>query len=170
MSLQDGTAIRSLCLPAQSQERGPLHAVSWTMAVHGQQPSSRTGICFFVRGGRRGALPEPYKMTSSRLLVCMFLAKLSNRLHEDGMRAQHPLMGPVLTAQHHAAQLAFAREHQNWQVRYWHPVLFTDGSRFTISTCEKRERVWRRRGERYAVCNIIQHDLFGGGSLMVCGV
>lgn len=92
-----------------------------------------------------------------------------NRLHEGGMRARRPLVGPVLTAQHRAARLAFAREHQNWQVRHWRPVLFTDESRFTLSTCDRRERVWRRRGERNAACNIIQHDRFGGGSVMVWG-
>ncbi len=31
------------------------------------------------------------------------------------------------------------------------------------------ERVWRNRGERYAACNIVQHDWFGGGSVMVWG-
>ncbi|KAJ8332478.1 hypothetical protein SKAU_G00422670 [Synaphobranchus kaupii] len=92
-----------------------------------------------------------------------------NRLHDGGMRAQRPVVGLVLTAQHRAARLAFAREHQNWQVRHWRPVLFTDESRFTLSTCDRRERVWRCRGERYAACNIIQHDRFGGGSVMVWG-
>ncbi|KAL0198179.1 hypothetical protein M9458_006719, partial [Cirrhinus mrigala] len=43
-----------------------------------------------------------------------------NRLHEGG--------GVVLTAQHHAGRLAFAREHQDWQIRHWRPVLFTDES------------------------------------------
>ncbi|CAB1424268.1 unnamed protein product [Pleuronectes platessa] len=38
-------------------------------AVEGDQPSSRTGICSFVLGETGGALPEPFKMTSSRLLV-----------------------------------------------------------------------------------------------------
>ncbi len=41
---------------------------------------------------------------------------------------------------------------------HWHPVLFTDESRFTPSTCDRRERVWRSRGERYAACNIVQDD------------
>ena len=36
-----------------------------------------------------------------------------------------------------------------------------------MSTCERRERVWRHRGEHYAACNIIYHDRFGGRSLMV---
>ncbi len=31
------------------------------------------------------------------------------------------------------------------------------------------ERVWRNRGERFAACNIVQHDWFGGGSVMVWG-
>ncbi|KAI4905744.1 hypothetical protein NFI96_003040 [Prochilodus magdalenae] len=35
-----------------------------------------------------------------------------------------------------------------------------DESRFTLSTCDRRDRVWRRRGERSAACNI-QHDRFG---------
>ncbi len=80
-----------------------------------------------------------------------------------------PLVGPVLTARHRGARLAFTIEHQNWQVRTGRPVLFTDESRFTLSTCDRRERVRRSRGERYAACNIVQHDLFGGGSVMVWG-
>ena len=51
--------------------------------------------------GGGGALPEPYKMTSSGLL--------RNTLPEGGMRARHSLVGPVLTAQHRAARMAFAR-------------------------------------------------------------
>lgn len=92
-----------------------------------------------------------------------------NRLHEGGMRARRPQVGVVLTAQHRAARLAFAREHQDWQIRHWRPVLFTDESRFTLSTCDRRDRVWRRRGERSAACNILQHDRFGSGSVMVWG-
>ncbi|KAL0185765.1 hypothetical protein M9458_017435, partial [Cirrhinus mrigala] len=89
-----------------------------------------------------------------------------NRLHEGGMRARRSQMGVVLTAQHCAGRLAFAREHQDWQIRHWRPVLFTDKSRFTLST---RDRVWRCLGERSAACNILQHDRFGSRSVMVWG-
>ncbi len=77
---------------------------------------------------------------------------IRNRLHEGGLRARRPLVGPVLTARHRGARLAFAIEHQNWQVHHWRPVLFTDESRFTLSTCDRRERVWRSCGECYAAC------------------
>ncbi|KAI3369224.1 hypothetical protein L3Q82_007497 [Scortum barcoo] len=42
-----------------------------------------------------------------------------NRLHEGGMRARRPQVGVVLTAQHRAGRLAFAREHQDWRIRHW---------------------------------------------------
>ncbi|KAL0154107.1 hypothetical protein M9458_050566, partial [Cirrhinus mrigala] len=129
--------------------------------VGGQQPSSRTATSAFEQGGIGGALPEPCKMTSSRPQMCMCLLK---RSETDSML--RPQVGVVLTAQHRAGRLAFAREHQDWQIRHWHPVLFTDESRFTLSTCD---RGWRRRGERSAACNILQHDRFGSGSVMVWG-
>ena len=34
---------------------------------------------------------------------------------------------------------------------------------------DRRRRVWRRGGERYANCAIVEHDRYGGGSLMVRG-
>ncbi|KAI4886029.1 hypothetical protein NFI96_024196, partial [Prochilodus magdalenae] len=98
-----------------------------------------------------------------------FEVPLRNRPHEGGLRARRPVVGPVLTGQHRRARLAFATEHQNWQIRHRHLVLFTDESRFYLSTCDRRDRLWRRRGECYAACNIIQHDWFGGGSVMVWG-
>ncbi len=84
--------------------------------------------------------------------------------NEGGLRAWRPLVGPVLAARHSGARLAFDFEHQNWYVHHWRPVLFTDESRFTLSTCDRRERVWRSRGECYAACNMVQHE-----SVMVWG-
>lgn len=37
-------------------------------------------------------------------------------------------------------------------------IVLTHESRFTLSTRDRREGVWRHYGERYAFCNIIQHD------------
>lgn len=56
--------------------------------------------------------------------------RMGNRLHEGGLRAQRPVVGPVLTVQHRGAPLAFAREHPKWQLHHWCPVFFTDESRF----------------------------------------
>ncbi|CAJ0936225.1 unnamed protein product, partial [Ranitomeya imitator] len=45
----------------------------------------------------------------------------------------------------------------------------TNESRFTLSTCDRRDRVWRRRGEQSAACNLLQNDRFGSGSVMMWG-
>uniref|UniRef100_A0AAY4E941 Transposase Tc1-like domain-containing protein n=1 Tax=Denticeps clupeoides TaxID=299321 RepID=A0AAY4E941_9TELE len=39
--------------------------------------------------------------------------------------------------------------------------------RFTLSTCDRRNRVWRQCGEFSAACKILQDDQFGSGSVMV---
>ncbi len=88
-----------------------------------------------------------------------------NRLHENG---RGPARGPILTWEHRRARLDFAQHHhQHWQLRYWRPILSTDDSRFHVSTCDRRVRVWRRAGERYAESNIVEYDRYGGGSVMV---
>ncbi|KAI4874218.1 hypothetical protein NFI96_005717 [Prochilodus magdalenae] len=108
--------------------------------------------------------------TARALLLRMCLTQtIRNRPHEGGLRARRPVVGPVLTGQHRRARLAFATEHQNWQICPRRLVLFTDVSRFYLSTCDRRDRLWRRHGECYPACNIIQHDWFGGGSVMAWG-
>ena len=92
-----------------------------------------------------------------------------NRLHEGGLHSRRPVRAPILTGRHRRARLDFASSHRDWQLRHWRHVLFTDESRFHISTCDRRVRVWRSRGERYADCNIVEYDRFGGGSVMVWG-
>ena len=89
---------------------------------------------------------------------------IRNRLHEGCQRARHPVVDPVLTAQHPGARLAFPREHKNWQVSHWCPVQpCPDERRFSLTTCDGCERLWRREGE----CG--QHERSGGSSVMVWG-
>ena len=92
-----------------------------------------------------------------------------NRLHGDSLHARRPATGPILTVAHRTDRRIFAQNHIGWQLDQWRTVLFTDESRFHVCTCDRRIRVWRRVGERYVDCNIVERDRFGGGSVMFWG-
>ena len=92
-----------------------------------------------------------------------------NRLHSAGLRARRPYAGVPLSQRHRQARLAWTRQHRRWTNQQWATVLFTNESRFLLDMLDRRRRVWRRRGDRYANCAIVEHDRYGGGSLMVWG-
>ena len=87
--------------------------------------------------------------------VCLSNQTVRNRLHNDTLQARRPATGPVLTVAHRRNKLNFAQNHVGWQLAQWCMVLFTDESRFHVSTCDRRVRVWRCPGERYMDCNIV---------------
>lgn len=94
-----------------------------------------------------------------------------NRLREFGIRARRPYVGTPLTARRRAIRLNWLERHRpiNFPRRRWCSVLFSDESRFSLHRADGRQRVYRRRGERYADACIIERDRFGGGSVMVWG-
>ena len=99
--------------------------------------------------------------------VRVSIQTVRNRLHADGLYARRPAVAPVVTRRHRQARLAFCREYVDLNIQDWSCVLFTDESRFCVSTNDGRQRVWRSRGERFADCAIVEHNRFGGPSLMV---
>lgn len=92
-----------------------------------------------------------------------------NRLRDAGLRSRKPVRALSLNRGHKVARVMFARQHANWELRHWRRVLFTDESRFRLTRCDGRVRVWRRRGERYEPVAVQEVDRFGLGSVMVWG-
>lgn len=94
---------------------------------------------------------------------------IRNRLHQFNLRSRRAAVRLPLTPRHRQARMVFCRRHHRWTRQQWGTVLFTDESRFSLSTCDGRVRVWRRAGERYADACVQEHDRYGGRSLMVWG-
>ena len=90
-----------------------------------------------------------------------------NRLRGYGLRARRPYKGLELTPARRRARRDWVTTHGRWTLQQWNNVLFTDESRFCIDNPDGRQRVWRRTGERYDDANVVQHNRWGGPSVMV---
>lgn len=83
-----------------------------------------------------------------------------------GYKSCYPAIRIPLGHHHRIARLQWARDHQQWRDD-WRTILWTDESRFALDFHDGRIRVRRLKNERYADCCILEHDRYGGGSLMV---
>lgn len=91
------------------------------------------------------------------------------RLQESNLTPKTPAIGPKLTPAHRQARLRFARDHLNWTLEQWGSVLFSDETRICLYGSDRRRKVYRRPGERFAECCIEERIAYGGGSCMIWG-
>ncbi|GFX69325.1 transposable element Tcb1 transposase [Trichonephila clavipes] len=70
------------------------------------------------------------------------------RLHDGGLFARRPVRCVPLTPAHRGRRSLGCWEHQNWRDNEWGRVLFTDESRFSLSSDSHRILIWRERGSR----------------------
>lgn len=93
---------------------------------------------------------------------------IRNRLREVGLRSYRPVRRPSLDTRHRRARLEWVnsrlRENQNWEF-----VLFSDESRFCLSSDSRRLRVWRRPNTRFEPQFIQPVTAHRGGGVMVWG-
>ncbi|GFT28679.1 transposable element Tcb1 transposase [Trichonephila clavipes] len=80
------------------------------------------------------------------------------RLHGGGLFARRPVRCVPLTPAHRRRRSLWCREHRNWRDNEWGRVLFTDESRFSLSSDSHRILIWRERGSRNHPSNIIERD------------
>ncbi|UYV83940.1 hypothetical protein LAZ67_X000653 [Cordylochernes scorpioides] len=71
---------------------------------------------------------------------------ISRRLVANGLHSCRPLRRLPLTPPNRRQRLEWCRARSTWMTE-WHRVVFSDESRFCLSSDSRRVRVWRRRGE-----------------------
>ncbi|GFT59961.1 transposable element Tc3 transposase [Trichonephila clavipes] len=74
-----------------------------------------------------------------------------------------------LTPAHRRRRSLWCRKNRNWRDNEWGRVLFTDESRFSLSSDSHRILIWRERGSRNHPSNIIERDRYGGRGVLVWG-
>ena len=90
---------------------------------------------------------------------------IRNRLRAAGLKARGTLKAAKLTRQHRRRRLEWARRHLRFTLRQWDTVLFTDECRIQLSRPDGRQRVWRRRNERFRDLCVMAYNRRVGGSV-----
>ncbi|UYV63910.1 hypothetical protein LAZ67_2005981 [Cordylochernes scorpioides] len=80
---------------------------------------------------------------------------ISRRLVANGLHSCRPLRRLLLTPPNRRQRLEWCRARSTWMTE-WHRVVFSDESRFCLSSDSRRVRVWRRRGERSNPAAIVE--------------
>ncbi|GFS57333.1 HTH_Tnp_Tc3_2 domain-containing protein [Trichonephila clavipes] len=92
---------------------------------------------------------------------------VARRLRGGGLYARRPVVCVPLTRQHRTARLQWCREHHNWTEQDWACILFSDESRFSLSSDCRRQLIWRDCGTAYRSENIQEKDRYPTCSIMV---
>ncbi|GFT94647.1 transposable element Tcb2 transposase [Trichonephila clavipes] len=92
---------------------------------------------------------------------------VARRLRGGGLYARRPVVCVPLTRQHRTARLQWCRENHNWTEQDWACVLFSDESRFSLSSDWRRQLIWRESGTAYRPENIQEKDQYPTCSIML---
>ncbi|GFT47311.1 transposable element Tcb2 transposase [Trichonephila clavipes] len=91
---------------------------------------------------------------------------VARRLRGGGLYARRPVVCVPLTRQHRTARLQWCREHHNWTEQNW-ACVFSDESRFSLSSDCRRQLIWRESGTAYRPENIQEKDRYPTCGIMV---
>ncbi|GFU74360.1 transposable element Tcb2 transposase [Trichonephila clavipes] len=147
-----------------------------------------TGMCSRWHGGGRVRSTTPAedryialsakrnRRTTAQQVANQFLAAsgkqisrktVARRLRGEDYTHADLFVCVPLTRQHRTARLQWCREHHNWTEQDWACVLFSDESRFSLSSDCRRQLIWRESGTAYRPENIQEKDRYPTCSIMV---
>ncbi|GFV87800.1 transposable element Tcb1 transposase [Trichonephila clavipes] len=124
---------------------------------------------YIVLSAKRTGAPQLSRWQISFLLPQkeIFRKTVARRLRGGGLYARRPVVCVPLTRRHRTARLQWYREHHNWTEHDWACVLFSDESRFSLSSDCRHQLIWRESGTAYRPENIQEKDRYPTCSIMV---
>ncbi|GFX91679.1 uncharacterized protein TNCV_3682651 [Trichonephila clavipes] len=145
----EAETIQRMGLPACSPDLNPIEHV-WDML--GRRIAARPRPPATVRDLEIALLEE---RTTAQQVANQFLAAsgkqisrktVARRLRGGALYARRPVVCVPLTRQHRTARLQWCRENHNWTEQDRACVLFSDESRFSLSSDCRRQLIWRESG------------------------
>ncbi|GFW66206.1 transposable element Tc1 transposase [Trichonephila clavipes] len=133
----------------------------------GTTPADDRYIVLQARRNRRKTAGEIARHTTQATGRQILRFTVARRLHGGGLFARRPVRCVPLTPVHRRRRSLWCREHRNWRDNEWGRVLFTDESRFGLSSDSHRILIKRERGSRNHPSNIIERDRYGGRGVLV---
>ncbi|GFU58028.1 transposable element Tcb2 transposase [Trichonephila clavipes] len=135
----------------------------------GTTPADDRYIVLQARRNRRQTAGELARHTTQPTGRPISRFTVARRLHGGGLFARRPVRCVPLTPAHRRRRSLWCREHRNWRDNEWGRVLFTDETRFSLSSDSHRTLIWRERRSRNHPSNIIERDRYGGRGVLVWG-
>ncbi|GFU46155.1 transposable element Tc1 transposase [Trichonephila clavipes] len=124
----------------------------------GTTPTDDRYIVLQARRNRRQTVGEIARHTTQATGRPISRFTAARRLHGGGLFARRPVRCVPLTPVLRRRSSLWCREDRNWRDNEWGRVLFTDESRFSLSSDSHRILIWRERGSRNHPSNIIERD------------
>ncbi|GFW23736.1 transposable element Tcb2 transposase [Trichonephila clavipes] len=124
----------------------------------GTTPTDDRYIVLQARRNRRQTAGEIARHTTQATGLPISRFTVARRLHGGGPFARRSVRCVPLTPAHRRRRSLWCRELRNWRDNEWGRVLFTDESRFSLSSDSHRILIWRERGSRNHPSNIIERD------------
>ncbi|GFX83192.1 transposable element Tc3 transposase [Trichonephila clavipes] len=106
----------------------------------GTTPADDRYIVLQARRNRRQKAGEIARHTTQATGRPISRFTVARRLHGGGLFARRPVRCVPLTPAHRRRRSLWCREHQNWRDNEWGRVIFTDESRFSLSSDSHLER------------------------------
>ncbi|GFW17177.1 transposable element Tcb2 transposase [Trichonephila clavipes] len=108
----------------------------------GTTPADDRYIVLQARRNRRQTTGEIARHTTQATGRPISRFTVARRLHGGGLFARRPVRCIPLTPAHRRRRSLWCREHRNWRDNEWGRVLFTDESRFSLSSDSHRILIW----------------------------
>ncbi|GFV92185.1 transposable element Tcb1 transposase [Trichonephila clavipes] len=155
------------CLSSIKHVVGEQLSGSSVVVVHEEPHPLMTGTLSYrpkETGGRQWEKSLHTTQVTGRPISRFTVAR---RLHGGGLFARRAVRCVPLTPAHWRRRSLWYREHRNWRDNEWGRVIFTDKSRFSLSSDSHRILIWRERGSSNHPSNIIERDRYGGRGVLV---